>query len=88
MSQRQEMQQWIALKRALEKDMGGAVDMQRYGVQQRLLRLARASEDPAVISLARALERGPASTRDREKERLDEGERIKGYYRGRLIYRD
>lgn len=88
MSQRQEMQQWIALKRALEKDMGIAVDMQRYGVQQRLLRLARASEDPAVIALARALERGPESTEGREKDRLDEGERIKGYYRGRPIYGD
>ncbi|MDG4868017.1 hypothetical protein P8631_08395 [Guyparkeria sp. 1SP6A2] len=88
MSQRQEMQQWIALKRALEKDMGIVVDMQRYGVQQRLLRLARASEDPEVIMLARALERDPELVEDGEKDPLAEDERIKGYYRGRPIYRD
>ncbi len=67
MSQRREMQQLIALKRALEKDMGIEVDMGRYGLRQRLLRLARASEDPAVAALAASLEADPVPEAPRSR---------------------
>lgn len=90
MSQRREMQQLIALKRALEKDMGIEVDMARYGVRQRLLRLAKASEDPTVAALAASLEGGPPPEGG-DPEATDPpgtGRRIKGYYRGRPIYAD
>lgn len=90
MSQREEMQLLIALKRALEKDMGIAVDMGRYGVKQRLLRLARASESPEIADLAARLEGGDAEPSAEEKDEATptEGRRIKGYYRGRPIYAD
>jgi len=86
MSQREEMQLLIALKRALEKDMGIEVDMSRYGVRQRLLRLARASENPEVAALAARLEGDDA--RPPADPAPAEGRRIKGYYRGRPIYAD
>lgn len=82
MSQREEMQSLIELKRALERDMGIAIDMNRFGVKQRLLRLAQASENPEITTLARRLdapEEAPAQT---------EGKRVRGYYRGRPIYED
>ncbi|MFO7582144.1 hypothetical protein [Guyparkeria sp.] len=85
MSQREEMQLLIALKRALEKDMGIEVDVTRYGVKQRLLRLAKASEDPAVAALATSLEGEPAL---KAGDPAAAGRRIKGYYRGRPIYAD
>jgi len=84
MSQREEMQLLIALKRALEKDMGIAVDMDRYGVKQRLLRLARASESPEIAEMAARL-RGKSGESSAPP---NAGRRIKGYYRGRPIYAD
>ncbi|MGM0516475.1 MAG: hypothetical protein ACQER6_02630 [Pseudomonadota bacterium] len=84
MSQREEMQLLIALKRALEKDMGIEVDMGRFGVQQRLLRLARASEDPEVAEMAARL-RGKSGE---SPAPANAGRRIRGYYRGRPIYDD
>ncbi len=84
MSQRERMQRLVELKRALEKDMGITVDISRYGVEQRLLRLARASEDPAVKALAASLDEPPDTA---EPENTGEpGPRIRGYYRGRPIY--
>ena len=84
MSQREQMQRLIELKRALEKDMGITVDMSRYGVEQRLLRLARASDDPAVQALAASIEQ-PATAAEPD-DSTDPGPRIRGYYRGRPIY--
>lgn len=84
MSQREQMQRLIELKRALEKDMGITVDMSRYGVEQRLLRLARASEDPAVQALAASLDQ-PATAAESD-EPAEPGRRIRGYYRGRPVY--
>ena len=91
MSQRREMQQLIGLKRALEKDMGIEVDMARYGVRQRLLRLAKASEDPTVAALAASLEGGSSPEGGDSPDATDPAgteRRIKGYYRGRPIYAD
>jgi len=90
MSQREEMQLLIALKRALEKDMGIEVDMERYGIKQRLLRLARASENPEVADLAARLrdEDAAAPAAEQASTAPTEGRRIKGYYRGRPIYAD
>lgn len=90
MSQRREMQQLIALKRALEKDMGIEVDMGRYGLRQRLLRLAKASENPAVAALAASLEADPVpEAPDPDATNApDTARRIKGWYRGRPIYAD
>jgi hypothetical protein len=91
MSLREEMQLLIALKRALEKDMGIEVDMGRYGVKQRLLRLARASENPEVAELATRLAATDIAQSAETPDALDSsnGERrIKGYYRGRPIYDD
>ena len=84
MSQRERMQCLIELKRALEKDMGITVDMSRYGVEQRLLRLARASEDPAVQALAASIDQ-PATAAE-PQEPAQPGPRIRGYYRGRPLY--
>ncbi|QGT77643.1 hypothetical protein GM160_01360 [Guyparkeria halophila] len=86
MSQREHMQRLVELKRALEKDMGITVDMSRYGVEQRLRRLARASEDPAVKALADLLDQ-PAAAAEPD-DSLEPGPRIRGYYRGRPIYDD
>ncbi len=84
MSQRERMQRLVELKRALEKDMGITVDMSRYGVEQRLLRLARASEDPAVQALAASLDQPPTAAEPDDSGQA--GPRIRGYYRGRPIY--
>ncbi|MCL7745213.1 hypothetical protein LV476_09720 [Guyparkeria hydrothermalis] len=83
MSQREEMRSLIELKRALERDMGITIDMDRFGVKQRLLRLAQASGNPDVAALVRRLE-----TPDAPESTPDEGEtrRIRGYYRGRPIF--
>lgn len=86
MSQRERMQHLVELKRALEKDMGITVDMSRYGVEQRLLRLARASEDPAVQALAALLNQPAATTEPGDSGAL--GPRIRGYYRGRPVYEE
>ena len=83
MSQREEMRSLIELKRALERDMGISIDMDRFGVKQRLLRLAQASGSPEVSALARRLDAPEA-----EDPAPEEGDtrRIRGYYRGRPIY--
>ncbi|MFI9651409.1 hypothetical protein [Guyparkeria halopsychrophila] len=83
MSQRERMQHLVELKRALEKDMGITVDMSRYGVEQRLLRLARASEDPRILALAEAIGKPVADAASG-----DRGTRIRGYYRGRPVYEE
>lgn len=84
MSHRERMQRLIELKRALEKDMGITIDLSRYGVEQRLLRLARASEDPAVQALAASLDQPAAAAEP--KAPGQPGPRIRGYYRGRPLY--
>jgi len=84
MSQREEMQSLIELKRALERDMGIAIDMNRFGVKQRLLRLAQASENPEITTLVRRLEAPEAASQPSQTE----GKRVRGYYRGRPIYED
>ena len=84
MSQREEMQSLIELKRALERDMGIVVDMSRFGVRQRLLRLARASDNPEIQALVRRLESPAAEPPSAEAA----DRRIRGYYRGRPIYED
>ncbi|MFN2381243.1 MAG: hypothetical protein ABR561_01660 [Guyparkeria sp.] len=97
MSQREQMQRLVELKRALEKDMGISVDMSRYGVEQRLLRLARASDAPEVRALAAALENaatetqsgattGASSRAGSKTENHNPERRIRGYYRGRPVY--
>jgi hypothetical protein len=88
MSQRAEMQQLVALKRALEREMGIRIDMDRYGLRQRLLRLAVASHDPETAALVRELqgEATPADTPD--DSRKPPARRIRGYYRGRPVYDD
>ncbi|WP_410474693.1 hypothetical protein [Guyparkeria sp. TX1] len=86
MSQRERMQRLVELKRALEKDMGITVDMSRYGVEQRLLRLSRPSEDPAVQGLVASLDHPPTAAEPAEYG--EAGPRIRGYYRGRPIYDD
>lgn len=85
MSQREEMRSLIELKRALERDMGITIDMERFGVRQRLLRLAQASGNPDVAALVRRLE-----TPDAPEPASEEAEtrRIRGYYRGRPIFED
>ncbi len=83
MSQREQMQRLVELKRALEKDMGITVDMSRYGVEGRLRRLAQASESPEVHALVAALD-PPSPAADPGPA----GPRIRGYYRGRPIYDD
>ena len=85
MSQREEMRSLIELKRALERDMGISIDMDRFGVKQRLLRLAQASGSPEVAALARRLE-APAA--DAPAPEAGETRRIRGYYRGRPIFDD
>ena len=85
MSQREEMQALIELKRALERDMGISIDMERFGVKQRLLRLAQASGDPDVDTLAQRL--GSAEPKEATPEQ-GETRRIRGYYRGRPIFDD
>ena len=85
MSQREEMRSLIELKRALEREMGITIDMERFGVRQRLLRLAQASGNPEIAALARRLEAPePATPLPTEGERR----RIRGYYRGRPIFDD
>ncbi|HER35021.1 MAG: hypothetical protein JXJ30_09910 [Halothiobacillaceae bacterium] len=85
MSEREEMQALIELKRALERDMGIRIDMDRFGFQQRLLRLAQASGSPEVAALARRV--GSPQIADPVTE-TGETRRIRGYYRGRPIYDD
>ncbi|MFP4251945.1 MAG: hypothetical protein ACOCPR_02140 [Guyparkeria sp.] len=79
MSQREYMQRLVELKRALEKEMGITIDMERYGVEARLRRLAQACDDPAVRELVARLDQ-PAPDTDGASPR------IRGYYRGRPIY--
>ena len=83
MSQREEMRSLIELKRALERDMGISIDMDRFGVKQRLLRLAQASGNPDVAALARRLD-APEAAAPATAE--SDTRRIRGYYRGRPIY--
>ena len=85
MSQREEMRSLIELKRALERAMGIRIDMDRFGVRQRLLRLAQASGDPEVAALAQRLE-SPEPMAPTPEE--GDGRRVRGYYRGRPIFDD